>query len=34
MSQARGKGQGGVGEMGRVTDTLGEIALPLPASTT
>ncbi|MBS1217594.1 MAG: putative methyl-accepting chemotaxis sensory transducer [Proteobacteria bacterium] len=26
MSQARGKGQGGVGEMGRVTDTLGEIA--------
>jgi methyl-accepting chemotaxis protein len=26
MTQARGKGQGGVGEMGRVTDTLGEIA--------
>jgi methyl-accepting chemotaxis protein len=26
MNQARGKGQGGVGEMGRVTDTLGEIA--------
>ncbi len=26
MAQARGKGQGGIGEMGRVTDTLGEIA--------